>query len=74
MNDSQKITEIHIQVVKLVEHVKNQNGKVKSNTERINKIEPVLQKISYYERIKSAFITFLTGTVASLITFIIMKR
>ena len=74
MNDSQKITEIHIQVVKLVEHVKNQNGKVRKNGERLDKIEPIVQKLTFYEKMKSAFISFLMLTVGSLFTFIFLKK
>jgi len=65
------IQDIHTKVIRMEEHMKNQNDKVFDNKSRINKIQSKLPGINIWNKLLTGAVTILSGVCGFLLKSIL---
>jgi len=66
------ITDIHIKVVKMEEHMKAQNDKVFSNTKNIKEIQDKLPNLTMWNKLQTAAVGVLMGVCGYLLKAVVV--
>lgn len=67
------ISSIKVSMATIEEHLKNQNGKIFKNTDRLDCLEKTIYPINNWDKVKTIALTILSGGCGSMLTYILLK-
>jgi len=68
----QLIQDIHIKVVKIEEHLKAQNSKIKKNCDDIEFIKPKLMELTFWDKMKTVLLIVFGSIISAMGTYIFL--